>query len=143
VIAANYNCPGQIVISGAIEAVDKAIEIAKEEGCRLAKKLSVSGAFHSSLMSFAFDGLKEKLNEVDFKKPKCAIYSNYTAQPVTDPTQIKENVLKQLLNPVRWTQTMKQMKENGAEKFIEVGPGKVLQGLAKRTLKDVEIEGYV
>ncbi len=142
VIAANYNCPGQIVISGATEAVDKAIEIAKEKGCRLAKKLPVSGAFHSSLMEFAYEGLKEKLEQVEFKEPVCPVYSNYTAKPTTDPDKIKENLLYQLLNPVRWTQTMNRMKTDGAERFVEVGPGKVLQGLVKRTLKDVEIEGY-
>lgn len=142
VIAANYNCPGQLVISGAVAAVDKALEIARERGYRLAKKLPVSGAFHSSLMRFAYNGLKEKLDEVTFKKPDCPIYSNYTARPVIDSVTIKENVLNQLLNPVRWTQTMNQMKADGADEFIEIGPGKVLQGLVKRTLKEVEIEGY-
>lgn len=142
VIAANYNCPGQIVVSGATEAVDKAVEIAKERGCRLAKKLPVSGAFHSSLMEFAYNGLKEKLDEVEFKGAVCPVYSNYTAKPTQDAAIIKENLLNQLLNPVRWTQTLKKMKGDGAEQFVEVGPGKVLQGLVKRTLKEVEVEGY-
>ncbi len=142
VIAANFNSPGQVVISGYVEAVEKAIEIAKEEGVRLAKMLPVSGAFHSSLMQPAYDGLKQQLEELDIKEPKCPIYSNYTAKATTDVEEIRSNVLNQLLNPVRWTQTMINMKEDGAESFVEVGPGKVLQGLVKRTLKDVKISGY-
>ncbi|HET6527819.1 MAG TPA: ACP S-malonyltransferase [Balneolaceae bacterium] len=142
VIAANYNCPGQLVISGDVEAVKRAVELAKDEGCRLAKILPVSGAFHSSLMQPAFDGLKEGLESLEISKPACPIYSNYTAEPTTDPVTIRRNVLQQLLNPVRWTQTLKNMHANGADSFVEVGPGKVLQGLVKRTLKDVEIEGY-
>ncbi|WP_103663749.1 ACP S-malonyltransferase [Gracilimonas amylolytica] len=142
VIAANFNSPGQVVISGYVEAVEKAIEIAKEEGVRLAKMLPVSGAFHSSLMQPAYDGLKQQLEELDIKEPKCPIYSNYTAEATTDIEEIRSNVLNQLLNPVRWTQTMINMKEEGAESFVEVGPGKVLQGLVKRTLKDVKISGY-
>lgn len=142
VIAANYNCPGQVVISGDEEAIDKAVELLKEEGCRLAKKLPVSGAFHSSLMQPAYDGLKESLESLKITSPNCPIYSNYTAEPTTDPEEIRSNVLNQLLNPVRWTQTLQNMHNNGAEKFVEVGPGKVLQGLVKRTLKDVDINGY-
>lgn len=142
VIAANYNCPGQLVISGAVEAVEKAVEIAKERGCRLAKVLPVSGAFHSALMQPAYDGLREALENLNVKDPESPIYSNYTADPTTDPETIRENVLNQLLNPVRWTQTLQNMYNNGAEEFIEVGPGKVLQGLVKRTLKDVEINGH-
>jgi [acyl-carrier-protein] S-malonyltransferase len=141
VIAANYNCPGQLVISGAIESVDKAIELAKEDGCRLAKKLPVSGAFHSSLMQPAYDGLKEQLESLEIHEPSCPIYSNFTAEATTDPEEIRSNVLNQLLNPVKWTQTMRNMHEDGAEAFVEVGPGKVLQGLVKRTLKGVEIDG--
>lgn len=142
VIAANYNCPGQIVISGDEEAIDRAITLLKEEGCRLAKKLPVSGAFHSSLMQPAYDGLKESLESLDISKPECPIYSNYTAEPTTDPEEIRSNLLNQLLNPVRWTQTLQKMYENGADSFIEVGPGNVLQGLVKRTVNDVEINGY-
>ncbi|MDZ7715396.1 MAG: ACP S-malonyltransferase [Balneolaceae bacterium] len=142
VIAANYNCPGQLVISGDVDAVEKAVELAKEEGCRLAKVLPVSGAFHSSLMQPAYDGLKQELESLDVSKPSCPIYSNYTAEPTIDPQEIKSNVLDQLLNPVRWTQTLQNMSKNGAESFVEVGPGKVLQGLVKRTLNDVEINGY-
>ncbi|MCW9706735.1 ACP S-malonyltransferase [Fodinibius salsisoli] len=142
VIAANYNCPGQVVISGAVEAVEKAVELLKEEGCRLAKILPVSGAFHSSLMQPAYDGLKDSLEELDVSTPHCPIYSNYTAAPTSDPEQIRSNVLSQLLNPVLWTQTLQNMEENSADSFVEVGPGKVLQGLVKRTLKDVEIDGF-
>lgn len=142
VIAANYNCPGQLVISGDVQAVEKAVEIAKENGCRLAKLLPVSGAFHSSLMQPAYDGLKEGLVSLDIVKPDCPIYSNYTAKPTEDPEEIQSNLLNQLLNPVRWTQTLQNMHEDGADHFVEVGPGKVLQGLVKRTLKGVETEGY-
>lgn len=142
VIAANYNCPGQLVISGDVEAVKKAVKLLKEEGCRLAKMLPVSGAFHSSLMQSAYDGLKEGLKSLEISSPDCPIYSNYTAGPTTDPEEIRSNVLNQLLNPVRWTQTLQNMSVNGADSFVEVGPGKVLQGLAKRTLDDVEINGY-
>lgn len=142
VIAANYNCPGQIVISGDVEAVKKAVELLKDEGCRLAKMLPVSGAFHSSLMQSAYDGLKQSLESLKITSPDCPIYSNYTARPTTDPQEIRSNVLQQLLDPVRWTQTLQNMNQNGADAFVEVGPGKVLQGLVKRTLDDVEIDGY-
>lgn len=142
VIAANYNCPGQLVISGDIEAVEKAVEIAKENGCRLAKLLPVSGAFHSSLMQPAYDGLKDELERLSISEPVCPVYSNYTAEPTEDPEEIRSNVLNQLLNPVRWTQTLQNMHKDGADTFIEVGPGKVLQGLVKRTLKDVKTNGY-
>jgi [acyl-carrier-protein] S-malonyltransferase len=142
VIAANYNCPGQLVISGYKEAVEKAVELAKENGARMAKLLPVSGAFHSSLMKPAFDGLKEQLEQLDISEPNCPIYSNYTAQPTTDPEEIRSNLLDQLLNAVRWTQTLMNMNTNEAERFVEVGPGKVLQGLVKRTLNEVEISGH-
>ena len=142
VIAANYNCPGQLVISGYKEAVEKAVELAKENGARLAKLLPVSGAFHSSLMQPAYDGLKEQLEQLEISEPICPIYSNYTAEATTDTEEIRSNLLNQLLNPVRWTQTLNNMSENGADSFIEMGPGKVLQGLVKRTLKGVEISGH-
>ena len=142
VIAANYNCPGQLVISGNVEAVEKAVEIAKDSGCRLARLLPVSGAFHSSLMQPAYDGLKEELDNLVITEPDCPIYSNYTAKPTTDLDEIRSNLLNQLLNPVRWTQTLQNMHKDGADHFVEVGPGKVLQGLVKRTLKDIETEGY-
>lgn len=142
VIAANYNCPGQIVISGDVEAVEKAVELLKEEGCRLAKILPVSGAFHSSLMQPAYDGLKKSLEQLSVNEPACPIYSNYTAEPTTHPEKIRANVLNQLLNPVLWTQTLKNMHGNGGDSFVEVGPGNVLQGLVKRTLDNVEINGH-
>lgn len=141
VVPANYNCPGQLVISGYREAIDKAIELLKEEGCRLAKVLPVSGAFHSSLMKPAYDGLKKNLESLDISEPDCPIYSNFTAEPTTNPDEIRTNLLNQLLNPVLWTQTLNNMNDNGTESFIEVGPGSVLQGLVKRTLDDVKISG--
>lgn len=142
VIAANYNCPGQLVISGYQEAVEKAVELAKENGARMAKLLPVSGAFHSSLMQPAYDGLKDQLEKLTINETNCPIYSNYTAEATTDPEEIRSNLLNQLLNPVRWTQTLNTMGKAGADTFVEVGPGKVLQGLVKRTLKDVEISGH-
>ncbi|MEX1011191.1 MAG: ACP S-malonyltransferase [Balneolaceae bacterium] len=141
VVPANYNCPGQLVISGEPTAVDLAMEKAKERGCRMAKRLPVSGAFHSPLMSAARDGLKGKLEETAFSSPTCPVYSNTTAEAVTDPEQIRANLLEQLLSPVLWTQTLNAMRNDGAERFVECGPGKVLQGLVKRTLRDVTIEG--
>lgn len=142
VIAANYNCPGQLVISGDATAVPKAVELAKGNGARMAMLLPVSGAFHSSLMQPAYDGLKDQLENLEIKDPLCPIYSNYTAKPTSDPEEIRSNLLNQLLNPVRWTQTLVNMQKNGADSFVEVGPGKVLQGLVKRTLKNVEISGH-
>lgn len=142
VIAANYNCPGQLVISGYIEAVEKAVEIAKGSGARMAMLLPVSGAFHSSLMQPAFDGLKESLENLEIKTPACPIYSNYTAKPTTDPEEIRSNLLNQLMNPVRWTQTILNMVDDGVDSFVEVGPGKVLQGLVKRTHRKAEISGH-
>lgn len=142
VVAANYNCPGQLVISGYKEAVEKAVELAKENGARMAMLLPVSGAFHSTLMKPAYDGLKNQLEQLSIEPPECPIYSNYTAEPTTNPEEIRSNLLNQLLNPVRWTQTLNNMNANGADSFVEVGPGKVLQGLVKRTLKGVEISGH-
>lgn len=142
VIAANYNCPGQLVISGYIDAVEKAVELAKEQGARMAMMLPVSGAFHSSLMQPALDGLREQLENLEISTPVCPIYSNYTAKPTTDPEEIRSNLLDQLLNPVRWTQTLLNMMEDGATSFVEVGPGKVLQGLVKRTDRKAETSGH-
>lgn len=142
VVPANYNCPGQLVISGDVDAVKKAVDLAKEAGCRLAKMLPVSGAFHSPLMQPAYEALQEKLETIHFNTPVCAVYSNYTATATTDPQEIKSNLLNQLVNPVRWTQSLLNMEKDGASSFIEVGPGNVLQGLVKRTLNNVNIEGY-
>jgi [acyl-carrier-protein] S-malonyltransferase len=142
VVAANYNCPGQLVISGYVEAVEAAVELAKEHGARMAKLLPVSGAFHSSLMQPAYEGLKSDLEQLSIVTPSCPIYSNYTAEPTADIEEIRSNLLNQLLNPVKWTQTLRLMLENGADSFVEVGPGKVLQGLVKRTERKAETSGY-
>ncbi|NCP83526.1 MAG: ACP S-malonyltransferase [Bacteroidetes bacterium] len=142
VVPANFNSPGQLVISGHDEAVDEALIMLKDAGCKIAKKLPVSGAFHSPLMSSALIGLKESLNKVTFSTAKFPVYSNFTAEPSVDGSVLKNNVLQQLLSPVQWTNTMIAMRQNGATEFIEIGPGKVLQGLVKRTLKNVEIKGF-
>jgi len=142
VVAANYNSPGQLVISGFESAIDVAIVEFKEQGCKLAKKLPVSGAFHSPLMQPAYDGLKENLEKLNISVPVCPIYSNYTAKATSDPEVIRQNLLNQLMNPVRWTQTLQNMSQDGIVSFVEVGPGKVLQGLVKRTIKEAEINGY-
>ncbi len=142
VVPANFNSPGQVVISGDVDSVKKAVELAKENGCRLAKLLPVSGAFHSPLMQPAYEALKERLNEIEFRQPVCPVYSNFTATATLDPDLIKENLLQQLVSPVKWTQTIQNMAGDGAADFVEVGPGSVLQGLVKRTLNNVNIEGY-
>ncbi|XWN38538.1 MAG: ACP S-malonyltransferase [Balneola sp.] len=142
VVAANYNCPGQLVISGYVEAVKAAVDIAKDDGARMAMLLPVSGAFHSSLMEPAFVGLKESLENLEINTPNCPIYSNFTAKPTSDVNEIRSNLLDQLMNPVRWTQTLQNMIQKGATSFVEVGPGKVLQGLVKRTNRKAEISGH-
>lgn len=142
VVPANYNCPGQLVISGYVEAVKKAVDLAPAKGAKMAKLLPVSGAFHSSLMQPAYDGLKSELEALTIHTPKCPIYSNYSAKPTTDIEEIRSNLLNQLLNPVRWTQTLLYMMEDGATNFVEVGPGRVLQGLVKRTNRKAEISGH-
>lgn len=142
VVAANYNCPGQLVISGDVDAVEKAVEIAKEKGCRLAKILPVSGAFHSPLMKPALEGLQKRLEEISFKSPKCPFYSNATAEPTQNAGEVKENLIAQLTSPVKWTQTLRNMEKNGITDFIEIGPGKVLQGLVKRTISTANISGH-
>ena len=142
VVPANYNCPGQLVISGDVDAVKQAVELAKEKGCRIAPLLPVSGAFHSPLMKPAYDVFSDKIESVQFSEAECPVYSNYTGKPSTNAEELKSNVLEQLMSPVRWTSTLQNMKADGAERFVEVGPGKVLRGLVKRTLKEVEIEGY-
>ncbi len=132
VVAANYNCPGQLVISGENEAIDKACEALTEAGARRALKLSVGGAFHSPCMEPAREELAAAIAEADFKTPICPVYQNVTAQPETDPERIKENLIAQLTAPVKWTQIMTNMIANGASEAVEVGPGKVLQGLFKK-----------
>lgn len=132
VVSANYNCPGQLVISGSIKGIDLAIEKATEAGAGRALKLSVGGAFHSPLMEPAREKLAKAIEATPFSKGACPIYQNVTAAAVTDVDEIKKNLIAQLTAPVRWTQTMNQMIADGCEEVIEVGPGKVLQGLFKK-----------
>jgi len=143
VVPANFNSPGQVVISGEKEAVDKACQALKEAGAKRALPLPVSGAFHSPLMEPARAELAKAIEETPFKMPVCPIYQNVTASPSTDPDQIKANLLKQLTSPVRWTATVRNMFADGATRFVELGPGTVLQGLVKRTAgeADIIIEG--
>lgn len=140
---ANFNSPGQIVISGDVDAVDRAIVLAGERGARRALKLPVSGAFHSPLMDFAREGLAEGLAALDIRTPSCPVYLNVTAEPTTDPTEIRARLVEQLTSPVRWAQALVAMQRDGATKFVEVGAGKVLSGLVKRTLgRDVETHSF-
>jgi len=132
VVAANYNCPGQLVISGEFDAINKACESLKESGARRALPLPVGGAFHSPLMEPARVELQNAINSTIFSSPKCPIYQNVSAAAVSDSDEIKENLISQLTAPVKWTQTMKNMLNDGANEIIEVGPGKVLQGLFKK-----------
>lgn len=132
VIAANYNCDGQLVISGEKAAVEEACARMKEAGAKRALPLSVSGAFHSPLMEPAREALGKAIEATPFRVPRCPIYQNVTALPSTDPATIKDNLLKQLTSPVRWTQTVQNMLADGATRFVELGPGTVLQGLVKR-----------
>ncbi|WP_425077646.1 ACP S-malonyltransferase [Psychroserpens sp. S379A] len=132
VVAANYNCPGQLVISGEVEAINKACEALKEAGARRALVLPVGGAFHSPMMEPAREELAAAIENTTFSKPNCPIYQNVTASAITDENEIKANLISQLTAPVRWTQSVKQMIEDGATLFTEVGPGKVLQGLVKK-----------
>ncbi|MCL5127629.1 MULTISPECIES: ACP S-malonyltransferase [unclassified Algibacter] len=132
VVPANYNCPGQLVISGEIEAINKACEALKEAGARRALVLPVGGAFHSPMMEPAREELAAAIENTKFSKPNCPIYQNVTASAVTDESEIKANLILQLTAPVRWTQSVQQMINDGATLFTEVGPGKVLQGLVKK-----------
>lgn len=132
VVAANYNCPGQLVISGAIEAVDAACEQLKAAGARRALRLPVGGAFHSPLMEPAKVELQEAIEAAPFQTPICPVYQNVDAQPYADPEQIKANLIAQLTAPVRWTQIVQNMMADGADSFVELGPGAVLQGLIKK-----------
>ena len=132
VVPANYNCEGQIVISGTVEAVSAASEKMKEAGAKRALMLPVGGAFHSPLMQPAADELAAGIESVTFSKPVCPVYQNVTALPTTDPSEIKKNLLAQLTSPVRWTQSVVNMIAGGADSFVECGPGKVLQGLVSK-----------
>jgi len=137
VVTANYNCPGQLVISGAIAAVDEACEKLNAAGAKRTLKLQVGGAFHSPLMEPARVALEQAINETVFARPVCPVYQNVNAQAVIDPKHIKANLVAQLTAPVRWTQSVMNMVADGATDFIEVGPGKVLQGLIKKTFTEV------
>ncbi len=138
VVPANYNSPGQLVISGSIKGIDIACEKLKEAGAKRALPLKVGGAFHSPLMEPARVELARAIEETDFHKPICPVYQNATALSVIQPEQIKENLIAQLTSPVKWTQIMMNMISDGATKFIEVGPGKVLQGLIKKVDRNME-----
>lgn len=137
VVAANYNCPGQLVISGEIPAVEKACELLKEAGARRALILPVGGAFHSPLMKPAEEELAKAIEETTFNTPICPVYQNVTTTAVTDPAELKKNLIAQLTAPVKWTQSVQNMIADGATEFIEVGPGNTLQGLVKKINREV------
>lgn len=141
VVPANYNCPGQIVISGSVEGVDRACELLKEAGAKRALKLAVGGAFHSPLMEPAREELAKAIEETTISQPICPIYQNVTASAVTDPAEIKKNLIAQLTAPVRWTQCVLNMTADGADHFMELGPGNVLQGLVKKIAPEATTEG--
>ena len=143
VVAANYNCPGQLVISGEIEAVNAACEALKEAGARRALLLPVGGAFHSPLMEPAREVLAAAIENTQFTAPACPIYQNVNAKATTDSSEIKKNLMAQLTAPVKWTQIVQNMIADGADKFIEVGPGNVLQGLVKKVDRSLETEKAV
>lgn len=140
VVPANYNSPGQIVISGSIEGIDQAVEKLTAAGAKRAIKLPVGGAFHSPLMEPARLDLEKAIDAAIINKPRCPVYQNVTAKPSTDPALIRENIKKQLTAPVKWTQTVRNMLSDGATNFYEVGPGSVLQGLIKKVDRNVSAE---
>lgn len=145
VVPANYNCPGQLVISGSVEGIDKACEVLTERGAKRAIKLAVGGGFHSPFMEPARVELEEAINSTPFNTPTCPVYQNVNAEAVTDPAVIKTNLIAQLTGPVRWTQIVINMIEGGVSSFTEVGPGKVLQGLVKkvdRKMATVGVNSY-
>ncbi len=141
VVAANYNCPGQLVISGSIKGIEIACEKMKEAGAKRALVLPVGGAFHSPLMQPAKEELAAAIEATIFNTPICPVYQNVAAAAVTDPTQIKQNLIAQLTGAVKWTQTVQAMVEDGATTFTEVGPGKVLQGLVQKVYKEAVVSG--
>jgi [acyl-carrier-protein] S-malonyltransferase len=141
VVAANYNCPGQLVISGTVKGVEIACERMKAAGAKRALVLPVGGAFHSSLMEPAKKELKSAIEATTFHSPSCAVYQNVVAKAVFDKDEIKQNLIDQLTGPVRWTQSVQAMIADGASKFTEAGPGKVLQGLVLKIDKTMEVEG--
>ena len=141
VVAANYNCPGQLVISGSIDGIDIACEKLTEAGARRALKLPVGGAFHSPLMEPARVELAAAIESTHFSEPTCPVYQNATAEPATDIATIKSNLILQLTSPVRWTQSVQKMVGDGATDFVESGPGKVLQGLVKKIHREANVSG--
>ena len=141
VVAANYNCPGQIIISGSVKGIEEACVLLKEAGAKRALILPVGGAFHSPLMEPAKKELSEAIEKTLFNMPFCPVYQNVVAGAVTDPAQIKSNLIAQLTGPVRWTQTVEEMIKDGASHFTECGPGKVLQALVLKINKDVQTDG--
>ena len=143
VVAANYNCPGQLVISGEVEAINMACESLKETGARRALVLPVGGAFHSPLMEPAREELAAAIEATSFADPKCPIYQNVTTNAVTDSAAIKKNLISQLTAPVKWTQSVQNMIKDGATQFTEVGPGKVLQGLVKKIDRSAETSSAI
>lgn len=140
-VAANYNCPGQLVISGSVEGVNAACEALKAAGAKRALLLPVGGAFHSPLMEPARKELEDAIANTPFNTPLCPVYQNVSASAVNHPDEIRKNLIAQLTAPVKWTQSVGQMYADGARKFIEIGPGKVLQGLVKKIV-DAEVEGF-
>lgn len=140
VVAANYNCPGQLVISGSLAGIEEAVGRMKEAGAKRALVLPVGGAFHSPLMMQAKEELSAAINNMVFNNPLCPVYQNVVAKAVTDPSAIKENLIAQLTGPVKWTQCVQAMIADGATQFTECGPGKVLQGLVLKINKDVSAE---
>ena len=141
VVPANYNCPGQLVISGSVAGIDKACELLTEKGAKRAIKLVVGGAFHSPFMEPAREELAAAIEATTFSNPICPVYQNVNAEPVSDPSEIKENLISQLTSPVKWTQIVQNMIAGGATSFTEVGPGKVLQGLVKKVDRKMETAG--
>ena len=142
VVPANYNCPGQLVISGTNAGIDIACERMKAAGAKRALKLPVGGAFHSPLMEPAKEELEAAIQKTTFHRPVCPVYQNVVAKAVIEPDQIKQNLIEQLTGPVRWTQSIEAMIKDGATKFTEVGPGKVLQGLISKINKTVQVESF-
>ena len=141
VVAANYNCPGQLVISGEVSAIETACELLKEKGARRALVLPVGGAFHSPMMEPAREELAAAIKATKFNEPTCRVYQNVPAKAITTALEIKENLIKQLTAPVKWTQSIQSMIADGGTQFIEVGPGKVLQGLMRKIDRSVEAAG--
>lgn len=141
VVPANYNCPGQLVISGSMNGIALACEAMKAAGAKRALPLQVGGAFHSPLMEPAKEELQAAIESTQFSNPTCPVYQNVDAHPYVDPAMIRQNLINQLTSPVRWTQTVQKMAENGATHFTEVGPGNVLQGLVKKIVKEVTVDG--